>query len=119
MSRRARPDGRSAPDQLAREQLRRWYGTARWKRRRLDLLKAEPFCRMCLELGVYEPTVVADHIEPHRGDPTKFWTGELQGTCLTHHNSDKQRLERAAYSGTPDETGWPADPAHPCNQVRR
>jgi 5-methylcytosine-specific restriction protein A len=57
------------------------------------------------------PTIanVADHIEPHRGDDKKFWNPDnLQSLCFTHHNSDKQRIEKG---GKPKQSigidGWP------------
>lgn len=38
---------------------------------------------------------VCDHIEPHKGDPDKFWSGPFQSLCKAHHDSDKQRLEKS------------------------
>lgn len=50
----------------------------------------------------------ADHVEPHHGDPDKFWNGELRTTCAHCHNSEKQRLEKG---GRPRQRigvdGWP------------
>jgi hypothetical protein len=85
-----------------------WYGSARWKRRRAEQLSREPFCAMCLDqLAVYTVATVADHVEPHRGDAVKFWSGRLQSLCASHHSRDKQLAER----GTPllgvDADGWP------------
>jgi hypothetical protein len=36
---------------------------------------------MCLSEGKIVAARIADHIEPHRGDPIKFWTGALQSLC--------------------------------------
>jgi hypothetical protein len=73
---------------------RRWYGTARWRARRDAQLAAEPDCRMCAAQGVARTATVADHVDPHRGDFNAFWFGELQSLCKTHHDREKQRLER-------------------------
>jgi hypothetical protein len=54
------------------------YNTAKWKHKRRYQLTAEPLCRMCAQLGKHTPATVADHIEPHRGDPEAFWANELQ-----------------------------------------
>ena len=64
---------------------------------------------MCLADGIVKPARVADHVVPHRGDQDLFWTGELQSLCFTHHNGDKQALEK---SGRPKRQrigpdGWP------------
>ncbi len=51
---------------------------------------------------------VADHVEPHRGDPVKFWEGRLQSLCKPCHDRDKQREENG---GRPIVAiacdGWP------------
>src|SRR5882672_11440319 len=103
MGERSRPDLRS-PEALA---YRSWYGTARWKRRRRDQLRAEPFCAMCRDLQVYTLATVADHVEPHRGDPVKFWKGKLQSLCGPHHNRDKKLIELGRPLLGVDEDGWP------------
>lgn len=36
-----------------------------------------------------------DHVEPHGGDPDKFWVGPFQTLCAHCHNSTKQAAERA------------------------
>lgn len=38
---------------------------------------------------------MCDHIEPHKGDPEKFWNGPFQSLCKAHHDSDKQVLEKS------------------------
>jgi hypothetical protein len=102
----SRPDPRS-PEAVI---YRRWYSTKRWHRRRIEQLRAEPFCSMCLKVGVYTVARVADHVEPHRGDPVKFWTGELQSLCKPHHDREKQLLELGLPLVAVDEDGWPTDP---------
>src|SRR5579864_4331363 len=85
-----------------------WYNTARWRRRRAEQLRAEPFCAMCLSYsGVFQAATVADHREPHRGDPVKFWTGELQSLCKPHHDRDKKLIEAGRPLLGCDDDGWP------------
>ena len=94
---------------------RGWYSTKRWKRRRREQLRAEPFCAFCLERGVYTAATVADHVEPHRGDPGLFWVGKLQSLCKPHHDREKQLIELGLPLVSVDEDGWPTDPRLLCN----
>jgi hypothetical protein len=49
---------------------------------------------------------VADHVIPHEGDQSKFWT-ELQPLCKWHHDSIKPTLERQWRAGKlPDAGLW-------------
>ena len=84
------------------------YGTWRWQKKRKAFLEANPFCVMCQAEGRVEIARVADHIEPHRGDESKFWHGALQALCFRHHNSDKQRMERGGKAKAKTGVdGWP------------
>ena len=58
---------------------------------------------------------VADHVEPHRGDPVKF-EGPLQSLCASCHSSIKQSLERTGRIKGHDRRGNPIDPMHPWNR---
>lgn len=62
------------------------------------------------------PATVADHVEPHRGDPLKFWYGDLQSLCDECHSSAKQREEAEGFSREIGGDGWPVDPRHPFNR---
>jgi hypothetical protein len=79
------------------QEWRRWYKTARWQKRRAAQLAVEPLCAICLLAGRVTAATVADHVKPHRGDPVKFWEGELQSLCdeapWRCHSSVKQREE--------------------------
>lgn len=87
-----------------------WYKTARWQKHRARFLALNPLCVMCAKEGRTTPARVADHLIPHRGDETAFWTGELQALCFTHHNSDKQRVERGGKARVAiGRDGWPID----------
>lgn len=38
---------------------------------------------------------LVDHVEPHKGDMTKFWDATMwQSCCRWHHDVVKQRLEK-------------------------
>lgn len=97
---------------------RHLYAQARWKGphgRRRDQLTREPLCKMCLRAGQITNASHADHVIPHRGDPTLFWQGELQSLCPSHHNSTKQAQEHRGYSSEIGADGMPLDPNHPFN----
>ncbi len=85
------------------------HGTANWQKRRAAQLASEPLCRKCKANGLVVSATVADHIEPHRGDPEKFWTGELQSLCDHCHNSLKQKEERRDESLETDADGVVAE----------
>lgn len=91
-----------------RDRTKPWYGTARWKARRQAQITAEPICAMCKANGRVTAASIADHIEPHKGDPVKFWTGPLQSLCKPCHDGDKKRIEAG---GRPKlqigADGWP------------
>jgi 5-methylcytosine-specific restriction protein A len=91
---------------MAEPEHKRWYKTARWQRLRLEQLRREPLCAMCLPRPT--PATVCDHEKPHRGDAQAFWSGPFQSLCASHHNSDKQRIEKG---GKPKPVigidGWP------------
>ena len=66
-----------------------------------------------MDEGRVTPATIADHVEPHRGNQFKFFLGELQSLCSTHHESSKKRQERRGYSTQVGIDGWPTDPNHP------
>lgn len=79
-----------------RYETRRLYGTQAWRKKARAQLQDEPLCRMCLAEDRIAAATVADHVEPHRGDPERFWNTPLQSLCGRHHNSVKQAEERKA-----------------------
>lgn len=60
--------------------------------------------------------LVADHINPHKGDAYKFYLGKLQTLCPDHHDIVKQAEERRGFVCDAGEDGWPTDPMHPANR---
>lgn len=109
-----RRDSRS-PQAVA---YRKLYFTAQWRAIRRAQLEEEPYCAMCLQAGQRTPATVCDHVEPHRGDPIKFYGGPFQSLCAMHHDRHKQRLEIRGFSSTPGADGWPVDPKHPLNRAK-
>ena len=70
---------------------------------------------MCGEAGKVTAATVCDHIEPHKGDPVKFWSGPFQSLCKAHHDGRKQREEVRGYEVGSGVDGRPVDPGHPWN----
>lgn len=86
---------------------RKFYKTARWRQIRAAQLAAQPLCVMCQAAGQITPATVCDHIEPHKGDPDKFWGGPFQSLCKPHHDGPKQSEERTGRVKGCDNEGWP------------
>lgn len=80
----------------ARPHARQQRGTAeergytwRWRKwSRAFLARPEnALCAICRRAGRRSASTVVDHIEPHRGDPEKFWDAtNWQGVCAPCHN---------------------------------
>lgn len=115
------------------EAYRKLYAQAAWRKgRRAHQLAVQPVCERCLAGGLVndgtmradgsvEPNrrrhfLVADHVEPHKGDLYKFWHGALQTLCPDHHDRVKQSEERRGYSTEIGLDGWPVDPQHPARR---
>ena len=92
------------------------YNTKAWQQRRTAQLSADPLCAFCLEVDRLTSATVADHIQPHAGDPDLFFAGDLQSLCKRCHDVGKARQERGGYDSACDLDGYPLDPAHPANQ---
>lgn len=93
---------------------RRLYKTARWQALRLRVLARDLYtCQVCGRLEGRKGQMVANHIEPHKGDEALFWSEDnLAATCKTCHDSAIQRDEKRAEAGKlpiqPCGTdGWP------------
>ena len=73
---------------------------ARWDKACATFKARHPLCRGCLALGRQVATDVVDHVEPHKGDQSKFWNTALwQSACRWHHDVIKPRLERLYEQG--------------------
>lgn len=89
------------------------YNDKRWLKRREEQLTLEPWCAMCKQEGKLKLATIADHEEPHRGDPILFFEGKLQSLCSPHHSSAKQRQENSGVLVGYDENGAALDPNSP------
>jgi 5-methylcytosine-specific restriction enzyme A len=96
---------------------RDFYGLQSWRRRRAHQLRKEPLCRQCKARGVVTPATIADHVEPHGGNYTRFVLGELQSLCRDCHQP-KWASDKRGYSDAIGDDGFPLDVKHPFNRVR-
>lgn len=80
-----------------RKPWRQWYKTARWQRLRWRVLVRDLFtCQRpgCGRVEADTALLVADHVEPHRGDEALFWAeGNLQCLCKPCHDGWKAQIE--------------------------
>ena len=66
----------------------------RWHKSTVLYLNDHPLCKVCEAEGRVEPARVVDHINPHRGDYTRFWAEDnWQGLCFRHHNEKTVRQD--------------------------
>jgi 5-methylcytosine-specific restriction protein A len=83
----------------ALEPWRKWYNLARWAALRQRVFLRDLYtCQCGCETVIADPAErIADHVEPHRGDPDMFWDEDnVQTLWKPHHDGWKQRLERQA-----------------------
>ena len=89
----------------------RLYTTRKWRNLRARHLAKNRLCVMCMEKGRPTLATICDHIEPHKGDMLKFWSGPFQSLCKPHHDATKQSLEKGGEGRQPKATigldGWP------------
>ncbi len=62
------------------------YNDRAWRRLRAAQLRKEPICERCKEQGKVTAATVCDHIDPHKGDLEKFWSGPFASLCKYHHD---------------------------------
>lgn len=84
---------------FADSETRRLYKLKRWQDIRTAQLLASPVCEDCARLGETVAATVCDHVDPHGGDPERFWRGPFQSLCKRCHDSAKQREENALRKG--------------------
>lgn len=67
----------------------RGYGT-KWREARVEFLAKHPRCVRC---GA--PSIVVNHIVPHRGDMKLFWRrSNWEAVCIPCHNGPIQSAEK-------------------------
>ncbi|MEQ8292498.1 MAG: HNH endonuclease [Roseovarius sp.] len=87
-------------ERAASQPWRKWYSTAKWAALKKRVHQRDDW--VCQQTGVLligkhpaPNSPVADHIEPHRGDPELFWDeSNVQTVSKSWHDSEKQRQER-------------------------
>ena len=67
----------------------------KWRRRSKLFLKAHPLCAECLKQNNLTPSIVVDHIIPHRGEPVLMWneTNNWQALYERCHNKKTRRYD--------------------------
>ena len=87
------------------ESLRkRYYSSKKWKNRRKNQLKNEPFCAQCLSGlghklgGGFVAAVVADHIKHDWKNFHEFLSWPLQSLCWQCHYGKADKEDRIADS---------------------
>lgn len=100
----------------AEKKGRRWQKTKRWQRLRWSVLQRDLFrCRRCWHQEADSSQLVADHVEPHRGNEGLFWDpANLQCLCKSCHDGWKQAHEKGGYVLRPD---WIRRPGVPVTLV--
>ena len=83
-----------------------------WRNLRAKVLRRDPFCRHCWQMGVMVPATECDHIN---NDPTDNRLENLQGLCATHHGLKTRQDYGAKVKYGCDDTGRPLDPHHEWN----
>jgi 5-methylcytosine-specific restriction protein A len=88
---RLKPPGGNAPrytpPQAARPTAAQRGYDYSWQKARLGYLADHPLCVPCGERGLTMAATVVDHIVPHKGDKTLFWSSDnWQSLCATCHN---------------------------------
>lgn len=98
-------------DYTARPSARARGYNWRWEKARLAYLRRHPLCIMCQKQGITTQADVVDHIIPHKGNMQLFWDqANWQSLCFTHHNQDKQRMDRGSKPRQQvGEDGWPIE----------
>ena len=82
-----------------RQQWRKLYNSARWKRLRAMRLSTDPLCVLCRDrFKRMTPANVCDHIKPHKGDTVLFYDyANTQSLCKPCHDIHKHRAEIGSF----------------------
>lgn len=91
---------------LDRSATRRLHKLKRWSNIRFATFRRDHFtCQICGRIEGDMSKLICDHVEPHRGDVVKFWTGPFQTLCKPCHDVVKQKEEVADRSAGLDVYG--------------
>jgi 5-methylcytosine-specific restriction enzyme A len=101
-------------DVETRKRIDHWRNSARFLRMRAAFMRSHVLCAFCEKRGVIRAGCVLDHIVPHRGDQTLFWsTSNWQVLCSACHSKRKQGIEVRGYDNEIGIDGRALDPLHP------
>jgi len=70
------------------------YNTSKWRAFSKAWLAGHPLCAECARAGRVTAATDCDHVEPHRGDLTKFWGGPFQSLCASCHSRKTATTDR-------------------------
>jgi 5-methylcytosine-specific restriction protein A len=62
------------------------YNSTRWLGIRAGVLARSPWCEQCLKDGRYVQARHVDHIQPHHGNVSAFFSGPFQSLCIPCHS---------------------------------
>lgn len=86
----------------------RLYKTARWQRLREAKLAQDPLCEWCLESEIVNDTdLEVHHVDAHKGDEEKFWSGPFVTVCKSCHARRGQLEDHGKTVVRFDARGWP------------
>lgn len=93
------------------------YQNRRWRDLRAAQLRKQPLCEECLKVGRYTEATVCDHIEAHKGNVEKFWSGPFASLCKHHHDVKTIMEDGGLNSGASTHPEWLPLPACPTTLV--
>ena len=93
------------------------YSTSRWRRLRLQLLRAEPLCRSCRRAGKIVAATDVDHIQPVADGGMPWDCNNLQPLCHSCHSKKTNATDGGGWQRKHDRavdplTGWPLGKDH-------
>jgi len=83
------------------------------------VLRREPCCRVCAELGVDTLAVDVDHVTPLSAGGSAWSMANLQPLCRAHHTNKTRHWDMKGRAWSEwqqrgcNADGTPRDPAHP------
>src|SRR6478736_272108 len=87
------------------------YNNTRWRRLRAEQLRKQPLCEVCQEQGRITEATICDHVQSHKGDVVKFWSGPFQSLCKTHHDVKTIMEDGGLNTGANTHPEWLPTPA--------
>lgn len=89
------------------------YNNRQWRRLREGQLTKHPLCERCSEEGKVTVATVCDHVNAHKGDLVKFWSGPFASLCKYHHDVKTIMEDGGLNSGGQAFPAWLPPPACP------